>query len=261
MIKNILIVIVLSAINIWAKTDSYTLKVVDVIDGDTVAAIDEFGQKRVINLLDVDAPETTQPFGNDSKQALKNVTFNKNITFNKTSKSKGETFANLTDEKGLNINKALVEYGYAWNCSTNKEYSDAAQSAKKDKKGLWGESSQMAPWDYREAVARQKEFQKKQKKLNGKEKKTEKKAITLNTSNFKSHTLGDSVENRLNSSENREFKTSSQFENRSVRDTKNKENKISSQLANHPVHEIKDREKKKNDDTESVYKIIFGKGK
>jgi len=261
MIKNILIVIVLSAINIWANTDSYTLKVVDVIDGDTVVAIDEFGQKLIINLLDVDAPEITQPFGKDSKQALKNVTFNKNITFNTTSKSKGETFATLTDEKGLNINKALVEYGYAWNCSTDKEYSEASERAKKDKKGLWEDSSQMAPWDFRKALDRQKEFQKRQKKSTRTEKETEKKIITFNTSNLKSHTLGDSVESRLNSSENRESKTSSQLKNRPVRETENRKLKISSQLANRPVHETKNRKKEKTDDNESVYKIIFSKGK
>jgi len=144
----------LSTVSLWANSGVYVLRVVDIIDGDTVAAIDATGSKQTIKLMGLDAPEKGQPFWKESKQALKNGTLKKNITFSMCPVNKDDVLlAYLTDDKGMNINKTLVEYGYAWNCSTEQEYCDASDLAKKNKRGLWKSSKPIAPWDYREAVA------------------------------------------------------------------------------------------------------------
>jgi hypothetical protein len=136
----------------------------------------------------------------------------------------------------MDINKAMVEYGYAWNCSTEPGYAEASERAKKSRKGLWASFSQMPPWDYRDAIEKRKKQYRKAVQSNSK-KKSEKKTITLNKSTLTSHTLSNSVKSQFNSSES-------------------KNQKIVSQLANHPVGETSE-EIEQDDDRTEAYQMIF----
>jgi hypothetical protein len=134
----------------------------------------------------------------------------------------------------MDINKAMVEYGYAWNCSTEPGYAEASERAKKSRKGLWESSSQMAPWDYRDAVEKRKKQYRQAVKSKAKE---EKRKITFNKSTLTSHTLSNSGKSQFNSSES-------------------KNERIVSQLANRPVRENSEKAEQDDDRTEA-YQMIF----
>ena len=52
------------------SADTLTGKVVKITDGDTLVVLDASRQQHKIRLAGIDAPETKQPFGKRSKEAL-----------------------------------------------------------------------------------------------------------------------------------------------------------------------------------------------
>ena len=52
------------------SADNLTGKVVKITDGDTLVVLDASRQQHKIRLAGIDAPETNQPFGKRSKEAL-----------------------------------------------------------------------------------------------------------------------------------------------------------------------------------------------
>src|SRR5690606_9858974 len=62
-------------------------KVVAVTDGDTIGVMHN-GREVKIRLEAIDAPERSQPFGSDAKQALSNAVFGKEVTIKVTGKDR-----------------------------------------------------------------------------------------------------------------------------------------------------------------------------
>ena len=54
-------------------------KVVSVADGDTITVLDADKQQHKIRLEGIDAPEKAQPYGKDSKKALSDLVFGKDV--------------------------------------------------------------------------------------------------------------------------------------------------------------------------------------
>ncbi|MFQ1008930.1 thermonuclease family protein [Gilliamella apicola] len=125
-----------------------------VIDGDTVDILTIKKQKIRVRLLDIDAPESNQAYGNKSKQYLASLIAGKKV-FVKSSKKDiykrtlGTIFLNK-----VNINAKMVESGYAWayrykGVANNKLMVKIEAKAKQSKKGLWQDKKPIAPWDFR----------------------------------------------------------------------------------------------------------------
>ncbi|MFQ1056118.1 MULTISPECIES: thermonuclease family protein [Gilliamella] len=125
-----------------------------VIDGDTVDILTIKKQKIRVRLLDIDAPESNQAYGNKSKQYLASLIAGKKV-FVKSSKKDiykrtlGTIFLNK-----VNINAKMVESGYAWayrykGVANNKLMVKIEAKAKQSKKGLWKDKKPIAPWDFR----------------------------------------------------------------------------------------------------------------
>ena len=105
-------------------------------------------------MLDIDAPESNQAYGNKSKQYLASLIASKKV-FVKSSKKDiykrtlGTIFLNK-----VNINAKMVESGYAWayrykGVANNKLMVKIEAKAKQSKKGLWKDKKPIAPWDFR----------------------------------------------------------------------------------------------------------------
>ena len=60
-------------------------KVIKVYDGDTIQLMDIDGGKFKIRFAEIDAPESTQPFGRQSKEFLYKFIYNKNVRIKFTS--------------------------------------------------------------------------------------------------------------------------------------------------------------------------------
>ena len=87
-------------------------KVVGISDGDTLTCLLERTPIK-IRLQHIDAPESTQAFGNRAKQALANLTFKKNVTIYISGYDKYQRLLGVIYDGKQNINLTLVELGMA----------------------------------------------------------------------------------------------------------------------------------------------------
>ena len=127
-------------------------KAVGVADGDTVTVLDSSNNQHKIRLEAIDAPESHQPFGTKSKQALSDKVFGKTVKVEWTEKDRyRRTLGHIfIDDRW--INQEMIEEGWAWHY---KQYSDDEHLAKLEltarakKVGLWADKNAIAPWDFR----------------------------------------------------------------------------------------------------------------
>ena len=130
----------------------FTGKVVSVSDGDTFKVLYK-GKKQRIRLMDIDCPETGQPFGKEAKQYANSLCYGKTVTVkadggrDQYGRILGYVYVNDT----LNINAQLVKEGLAWRYkySENESLKELESQAKKQHKGLWVQQNPINPWEWR----------------------------------------------------------------------------------------------------------------
>jgi len=129
-------------------------KVVSVADGDTITILTPDKEQVKIRLVEIDAPEKDQPYGQNSKKSLSDMVFGKAVTveWDKTDKYKrtlGRVFVGDTD-----VNLQQVKNGAAWAYTqylTDERIKDAEVEARAAKVGLWAlqDDQIMPPWQWR----------------------------------------------------------------------------------------------------------------
>jgi micrococcal nuclease len=134
-----------------------SVTIVKVSDGDTCTASD--GTK--IRLVEIDAPETKQKHGKESRDVLAALVLNEKVTLDAKKKDKyGRTLGTIyigTRPDGtpiLNINEAMVLSGNAWAYMIPKDsyFREFENIARKDKRGLWADPNPTPPWEFRKNV-------------------------------------------------------------------------------------------------------------
>ena len=127
-------------------------RVVGVHDGDTVTLLMVGNRQIKVRLAQIDAPELDQAFGQQSKQSLSEMVFNKTIKVEKETKDKyGRTVGTLFVE-GIDSNKEQIKLGMAWvyrKYLHDQSLLSLEEIARQAKLGLWADANPMAPWDYR----------------------------------------------------------------------------------------------------------------
>jgi len=127
------------------------LEDIRVIDGDTIRA-EVKGKEIKIRLVEIDAPEMSQPFGVKSKIFLNRLLYKKNVTLiaqgeDRYGRTLGEIYAN-----GESANTLMIKFGFAWvydryaKDSSLYEYQDQARAKSL---GLWQAKDPIAPWVWR----------------------------------------------------------------------------------------------------------------
>jgi micrococcal nuclease len=129
-------------------------KVIKVIDGDTVDILTVKKQKVRVRLLDIDAPESTQAYGNASRKYLATLIASKNVFVKENKKDIYKRCLGTIFLNKININAKMVESGYAWayrykGVANNKMMVKLETRANQNKKGLWKDKHPIAPWDFR----------------------------------------------------------------------------------------------------------------
>ena len=131
---------------------AYTpLENIRVVDGDTIRA-EAKGKEIKIRLVEIDAPEMSQPFGVKSKIFLNRLLYKKNVTLiaqgeDRYGRTLGEIYAN-----GESANTLMIKFGFAWvydryaKDSSLYEYQDQARARSL---GLWQAKDPIAPWVWR----------------------------------------------------------------------------------------------------------------
>ena len=131
---------------------------VKVSDGDTlnVQKVENgkfVGEVMKIRMFGIDAPEKTQDYGIESKQALEKLVNGKTLEIEEKNRDRyGRTVA-VVYVNGKNVNEEMVKNGNAW---WYQEYDKKdtkmqayQENAKKNKLGLFGKRGYIEPWNYR----------------------------------------------------------------------------------------------------------------
>lgn len=147
--------------------------IVGISDGDTLTArCGEPGayEQVKVRLQGIDAPERKQPFGERARQALAELTFQKEaeLRCNKLDRYKRHVCSVWVkpDEapgsaKTLDAGLAMVTQGMAWwyrsyareqSPQERGQYEFAEQEAAARKVGLWRDSEPIAPWEWRRST-------------------------------------------------------------------------------------------------------------
>ena len=133
--------------------NGFQATVINVIDGDTIK-VEHQGSVIKIRLSGIDAPETNQSYGPESRDFLKSMILNKTVNIEGNKKDRyGRIIADIILDK-VRLNKLLLEEGLAWHYkqySSDSELEDAEIRSQKLRKGLWSEDNPIAPWSFRRA--------------------------------------------------------------------------------------------------------------
>jgi len=130
-----------------------TGRVVRIADGDTLSLLDASNTQHKIRFFGIDAPESDQPHGNRSREALAALVSGKRlgvvvIEEDDYGRKVGTVYAD-----GRNVNLALVEQGHAWWYQYFARQEHALEAAEREarsaRRGLWAGSDPTPPWDWR----------------------------------------------------------------------------------------------------------------
>ena len=136
-----------------------TGKIVKITDGDTLTLLHN-GEKLKIRFYGIDAPESKQSFGKQSKENLtKLCPLNSQAKIKIKQKDKYNRIVGIVFCNDIDINAKQVQDGYAW---AYREYSLAYLhlefQARIEAKGLWSEDNPIKPSIYRKQITQYKEW-------------------------------------------------------------------------------------------------------
>lgn len=152
------ILVIIMTIVAPAQTRSFLGRVVSVSDGDTVTVLDRAYQEHKIRLNGIDAPETSQDFGQVSRMHLARLLFGKDVLVitRKSERYERELAKIFVDQ--MDVNLAQVRAGLAWYYrayesdvgeSDRPALDRAEQEARVARRGLWQQRNPTPPWEYR----------------------------------------------------------------------------------------------------------------
>jgi endonuclease YncB( thermonuclease family) len=136
-------------------------RVIGVTDGDTLTVLTAAHERIRIRLVEIDAPESKQPWGHRAKEALSGLAYSKPVTVvtrghDRYGRTLGRVYVN-----GRDVNAEMVRSGAAW---AYREYLidysliSLEAEAKKARRGLWAmpAGQTVAPWEWRHNRRQQK---------------------------------------------------------------------------------------------------------
>ena len=150
-------IILLLICPILVFSQSFTAKVIRVVDGDSVNVVSLFEKEELkLRLYGIDAPEWRQAYGKESKDALKGLLGpNTEISVKVLDKDRyGRLICELhLDDKNISVNEWMVSKGNAWHyvkyAQDDMNLQQAEEDARNNKLGLWSLETPIPPWDYR----------------------------------------------------------------------------------------------------------------
>ena len=133
-------------------------QVIKVSDGDTlnIQKVENgkfVGEMLRIRMYGMDAPEKTQDYGSESRQALEKLVTGKNLSVEVKNKDRyGRTVA-IIYANGKNVNEEMVKTGNAWwyqeYAKKDMQFEEYQKNAKQKKLGIFSRKGYTEPWNYR----------------------------------------------------------------------------------------------------------------
>jgi endonuclease YncB( thermonuclease family) len=135
-----------------------TVRVLRVVDGDTLVVSTADSLNLKVRLQGIDAPECGMPFGPQAQRFLEQLVLGRTVQMTTTGRDRyGRTVATVAVGE-QDVGFALLQAGLAWYdrrydrprlpAATN-QYAAAQQRAALNFTGLWAEPRQTAPWLWR----------------------------------------------------------------------------------------------------------------
>lgn len=148
--RVVLLFLIITCLSVQAKT--ITGEVIKIADGDTLTILTNNKQQEKIRLIEIDAPEKHQAFGNKSRQSLAALCFKQPAVIHYEIRDRygrilGRVFCN-----GIDANKDQIKNGMAWvyvKYAKDKSLFAIEKEAKDKKIGLWQDKNPIAPWMFR----------------------------------------------------------------------------------------------------------------
>ncbi len=128
-------------------------KCIDVADGDTCTILLANKKRVILRFYGIDAPESKQEFGKESKDYCVRLILGKDIKAEGLYKDKyGRTVAKLySDNKYINLE--MIKAGFAWHyvfySPNDLDFARAEKEARAKKLGLWIQHNPIEPREYR----------------------------------------------------------------------------------------------------------------
>ena len=129
-------------------------RVIGISDGDTFTLLTAAKQQVKIRLAEIDAPESGQPYGLKSKQALSELIFGKDVLVRVQTTDRYGRIVGRPYVGDLDICEEMVRMGAAWayrEYLRDKGLLTLEADAKAQERGLWGlsEAQNAPPWEWR----------------------------------------------------------------------------------------------------------------
>jgi endonuclease YncB( thermonuclease family) len=142
------------AVSAILRADTLTGRVVGISDGDTLILLDPGNRQVKIRLVEIDAPESGQPYGQRAKEELSALAYGQAVRIegkglDKYGRTLGRVFVGTTD-----VNAAMIERGAAWvyrKYVTDQSLFGLEEAARNAKRGLWSlpVAERLPPWEWR----------------------------------------------------------------------------------------------------------------
>ena len=126
-------------------------KVVRVSDGDTLTLLVDQKQLKV-RLVEIDAPESKQAFGERSRKSLGEMCAGQLATVRYATRDKYGRVLGRVECQGMDANAEQVRRGMAWvydRYVTDRSLYALQNEARATHLGLWADKRPTAPWDWR----------------------------------------------------------------------------------------------------------------
>lgn len=142
------------------QAETLTGRVVKVIDGDTVTLLDASKIQHKIRLAGIDAPESKQPYGQKSKEALSALVAGQQVEVDWHKRDRYGRVVSKIIAGVRDVNLAQVRAGMAWwyrkyaneqSPVDQRLYKDAEAKAKQASVGLWSGKNPIPPWEWRKS--------------------------------------------------------------------------------------------------------------
>jgi len=141
-------------------------RVVRIADGDTITVLDGANAQHRIRLQGIDAPESHQAFGTQSKNSLSDMIFDREVTveYDKIDQYGRIVGKILLDGKDVNLEQ--IKAGMAWHYKeyqreqspTDRDlYAHAEDEARNARRGLWADADPIEPGAFRKEQKRERE--------------------------------------------------------------------------------------------------------
>ena len=139
-------------------------RVVAIADGDTITILDSANTQHRIRLEGIDAPESHQAFGEQSRLSLSEMIFGKDVT---VTYQKIDQYGRLVGKiilEGKDINLEQVKAGLAWHYKFYEDeqtpedrdaYAKAESEARAARRGLWQDPNPTEPYQFRKEEKRE----------------------------------------------------------------------------------------------------------